>query len=163
MQVRLTYGKIPYAVRVEQGKDGYRIQIGDRSYLARLLRMEGGQIAFQIGDQSFTAHIAQTGDDLYVALDGMVHTLSTAAPKLRREASPSGGAESLNATMHGQVVKVLVNEGDMVQKGQALIILEAMKMEIRVSAPHDGQVTHLACAVGQVVERGQLLLNFATS
>lgn len=163
MEIRLTQGKTPYTVRVERDDDGYRFQMGDRSYSVRLLRTDGGQIAFQIGDQSFTAHVAQVGDDLYVALGAMVHTFSTAAPKARRENSQSSGAESLSATMHGQVVKVLVNEGDMVRKGQALVILEAMKMEIRVSAPHDGQVTRVACTAGQVVERGQTLLSLTAS
>jgi biotin carboxyl carrier protein len=56
------------------------------------------------------------------------------------------------------VREVLVAEGDTVQRGQTLVILEAMKMEIRVAAPGDGQVRRLLVRQGDVVERGQRLV-----
>ncbi|MCB9457792.1 MAG: biotin/lipoyl-binding protein [Anaerolineaceae bacterium] len=63
--------------------------------------------------------------------------------------------------MPGQVVNVLVAVGDSVTRGQTLVVLEAMKMEIRVAAPGDGTVRRLLVAQGDVVERGQLLLEVA--
>jgi biotin carboxyl carrier protein len=60
--------------------------------------------------------------------------------------------------MPGRVLDVLVAEGDSVQKGDTLVLLEAMKMELRVQAPVDGQIACVLCAAGQVVERGQLLV-----
>lgn len=63
--------------------------------------------------------------------------------------------------MHGQVVRVLVEEGEVVRRGQPLVLLEAMKMEIRVTAPHDGRVVRLLCNVGEVVQRAQPLLELA--
>jgi biotin carboxyl carrier protein len=65
----------------------------------------------------------------------------------------------LEAAMPGQVRAVLVNEGDLVEKGQALALLEAMKMEIRVAAPHAGRVAKVFIAAGQVVDRGQQLFD----
>jgi biotin carboxyl carrier protein len=49
-------------------------------------------------------------------------------------------------------------EGEAVTRGQTLLLLEAMKMELRVTAPADGRVWRVHCATGQVVERGQLLI-----
>ena len=60
--------------------------------------------------------------------------------------------------MHSQVVKVLVNEGDSVTLGQTLVLLEAMKMEMRITAPQDGRVVKLLCKAGDIVERGQPLI-----
>jgi pyruvate carboxylase subunit B len=60
--------------------------------------------------------------------------------------------------MPGQVRAVNVNEGDTVTKGQTLLVLEAMKMEIRVQAPHGGVVKKLFVNQGQTVEREQMLL-----
>ena len=73
----------------------------------------------------------------------------------RPAAAGTGG--SLEAAMPGQVRDVLVKVGDAVVLGQALALLEAMKMEIRVAAPHAGTVRRVLIEKGQVVERGQLL------
>jgi biotin carboxyl carrier protein len=63
--------------------------------------------------------------------------------------------------MPGQVRAVLVNVGDSVEKGQALALLEAMKMEIKIAAPHAGKVAQVLVQVGQVVERGQQLFEIS--
>jgi acetyl-CoA carboxylase biotin carboxylase subunit len=76
---------------------------------------------------------------------------------VKRQTTRAGGHDSLEAAMPGQVRAVLVNEGDSVEKGQVLALLEAMKMEIRVAAPHAGRVVKVLITSGQVVERGQML------
>ena len=63
--------------------------------------------------------------------------------------------------MPGRVLDVLVAPGDRVQKGDTLVLLEAMKMELRIQAPADGEVSRVLCAAGQVVERGQVLVEMA--
>jgi biotin carboxyl carrier protein len=60
--------------------------------------------------------------------------------------------------MPGLVMQVLVKEGEQVERGQALALLEAMKMELKISAPFAGRVRRINCAPGQVVERGQVLV-----
>jgi pyruvate carboxylase subunit B len=60
--------------------------------------------------------------------------------------------------MPGQVRAVNVQAGDPVTKGQTLLLLEAMKMEIRVQAPMDGVVKRLIVKQGQTVEREQVLI-----
>jgi biotin carboxyl carrier protein len=60
--------------------------------------------------------------------------------------------------MPGQVRAVNVAEGESVTKGQTLLVLEAMKMEIRVSAPRDGVVGKLLVQQGQTVDREQVLI-----
>jgi len=60
--------------------------------------------------------------------------------------------------MPGQVRAVNVAAGDAVTKGQTLMLLEAMKMEIRIQTPQGGTVKALHVRQGQTVERGQLLI-----
>ncbi|MBK8047020.1 MAG: acetyl-CoA carboxylase biotin carboxyl carrier protein subunit [Anaerolineales bacterium] len=60
--------------------------------------------------------------------------------------------------MPGRVLDVLVAAGDRVKKGDTLVLLEAMKMELRITAPHDGSVTRALVQPGQVVERNQILV-----
>ncbi len=74
---------------------------------------------------------------------------------------PQGRAEAgggLRAPMPGRVLSLVVSEGDMVARGDLLLILEAMKMEHRITAPADGIVTALRVAQGEQVANGALLV-----
>ncbi|MBH1988104.1 MAG: acetyl/propionyl/methylcrotonyl-CoA carboxylase subunit alpha [Burkholderiales bacterium] len=78
-------------------------------------------------------------------------------PLRQGDDAPSGGGR-LSAVMPGKVVALLVREGQQVKQGEPLAVTEAMKMEHTLTAPHDGTVTHLLCAVGDQVGEGTELL-----
>jgi propionyl-CoA carboxylase alpha chain len=67
-------------------------------------------------------------------------------------------AGSLLAPLPGSVVRVLVEAGATVTRGQTLVVLEAMKMEHSIQSPSDGTVTEVPVQVGQQVETGQVLV-----
>ncbi len=71
----------------------------------------------------------------------------------------SGGEFHLKAPMPGLVVAVLVEEGQEVQKGQVLLILESMKMQNELKSPRDGVMGRLRVRAGESVEQRQTLLN----
>jgi biotin carboxyl carrier protein len=60
--------------------------------------------------------------------------------------------------MPGQVLDVLVRVGDVVEQGQTLVLLEAMKMELRITAPQAGTISGVFCQAGETVDRGQRLV-----
>lgn len=66
-------------------------------------------------------------------------------------------AEEVRAEMAANVWKVLVSEGDTVEDGDTLVILESMKMEIPVIAEVDGVVSSMAVSEGQIVQEGDLI------
>ncbi len=68
---------------------------------------------------------------------------------------------SLVALMTGRVVDVQCRPGDRVERGQVLVVVEAMKMEQPVASPRDGLVVAVHCEVGQLVERGVELVELA--
>ena len=81
-----------------------------------------------------------------------------AAPAAAAPAPVAAGAgESITSPMPGNILAVNVAAGDMVKKGQVLMILEAMKMENEIMAPRDGKVTAVAVTKGAAVESGALL------
>ena len=80
-----------------------------------------------------------------------------AAPKAAPAASGAAGSVKIEAGAAGKVFKVEAKVGQAVKKGDAVIILEAMKMEIPVVAPQDGTVASIDVAVGDAVEAGAVL------
>ena len=82
-----------------------------------------------------------------------------AAPAAKAAPAASAGAGSIKveAGAAGKIFKIEKNVGDKVAKGDAVLILEAMKMEIPVVAPADGTVASINVAVGDTVESGALL------
>ena len=79
-----------------------------------------------------------------------------AAPKA---AAPAGGAGSvkIEAGAAGKIFKIEAQPGTAVKRGDAIIILEAMKMEVPVVAPQDGTVASINVSVGDTIEAGALL------
>lgn len=82
-----------------------------------------------------------------------------AAPAAAPKAAPAGGAGSIEvkAGAAGKVFKIEANVGQAVKKGDAVIIIEAMKMEIPVVAPEDGTVASIDVAVGDAIDSGAVL------
>ena len=80
-----------------------------------------------------------------------------AAPKAAPKASAGAGSIEVKAGAAGKVFKIEANVGQSVKKGDAVVIIEAMKMEIPVVAPEDGTVASINVAVGDAIESGAVL------
>jgi 3-methylcrotonyl-CoA carboxylase alpha subunit len=148
-------------VEVVQEGGQYRVSIEGRTYSVSLHSASDGALRFATSERAYQAFVARGPADaaarLWVALDSTVYTL--VEPDTARRAQRHHHSEgALTAAMPGQVVNVLVSAGEIVKRGQPLVVLEAMKMELRIAAPQDGVVARVLCTPGQVIERGQQLL-----
>ncbi|MBC3778161.1 acetyl/propionyl/methylcrotonyl-CoA carboxylase subunit alpha [Pseudomonas sp. SWRI99] len=96
-------------------------------------------------------------DAVYLQWDGQLRRIETYDPISAVEASHShqGG---LTAPMNGSIVRVLVEAGQTVEAGAQLVVLEAMKMEHSIRAPHAGVVKALYCQEGEMVGEGSALV-----
>ncbi|MBV7390277.1 MULTISPECIES: pyruvate carboxylase [Enterococcus] len=79
------------------------------------------------------------------------------AVQAKRKAEPTN-REHIGATMSGSVLNVLVKKGDLVKKGQPLLVTEAMKMETSIDARFDGEISHLYVTEGESIASGDLLI-----
>jgi biotin carboxyl carrier protein len=137
---------------------GYQIIIGDKTVSVEILRSENGRIDLLLDGQRVTAYVSTDGAKRWVTVGGQTFVLTKSTAGTRRAQHGHHAQDELTAPMPGQVRAVNVAEGDSVTKGQTLLVLEAMKMEIRVSAPRDGMVAKLFVQQGQTVEREQVLI-----
>lgn len=86
--------------------------------------------------------------------------VAAAAPAAKAALAVAGG-EPVKAPMPGNILDVKVKAGDKVTTGQALCVLEAMKMENEIPAPHDGVVAQVVVTKGATVEAGDVLVTLA--
>ncbi|MGB4074461.1 acetyl/propionyl/methylcrotonyl-CoA carboxylase subunit alpha [Pseudomonas sp.] len=103
-------------------------------------------------------HLAiRRGDSLYLQFAGELRCIQRVDPIAEVEASHQhhGG---LTAPMNGSIVRVLVEAGQAVETGTALVVLEAMKMEHSIRATHAGVVKALYCSEGEMVSEGTVLV-----
>lgn len=145
------------AVKCDLSDGVYHVTIADRTYDVQLDHARSPEVAFTVDAARHIAQIVDDGTTRYVAIQGHVVELKKPDPRRARR-KHHHGEDSLSASMPGQVAKLLISEGDTVERGQTLLILEAMKMEIKIAAPHIGRVARVLVRQGQVVDRGQGLI-----
>jgi biotin carboxyl carrier protein len=151
------YADETYRIQLEPlGNGRYAARIGERrvEFVARQLNDGGWRI--ELEGESITAYCAAQAQERFVAVKGdhFILTIAEQGPTRRSRAS----AGDLAAQMPGQVTDLRIREGDLVEAGQTLLVIEAMKMEIRIAAPQAGRVLRLLVGLGDRVERGQRLL-----
>lgn len=137
--------------RYEVHRQGNRIDLIDRGTQLDVQPVGDGTYRIAGGEENVTAYVYGTGDKRWVFLRGEVFELEMSA-----EAHPARETtathETLSAPMPATVVRILNKSGDEVRKGDIVIVLEAMKMELPVRAPRDGRVTGVRCKEGDLVQ-----------
>src|SRR5919108_17285 len=119
----------------------------------------------KLGEQTYTVEIEEdNSEDQYrVLVDGRnYHVHLVDERRMRVGGAQSGlqlqGRQKVAVPMPGKVIAVLVSEGDTVEKGQGLVIVEAMKMENEVRSPIAGVVKEIKVKAGETVEGGTVLV-----
>ncbi|HWQ13388.1 MAG TPA: biotin carboxylase N-terminal domain-containing protein [Roseiflexaceae bacterium] len=178
---RYTADGAEHAVALSYANGAWRAEAGGATYTAHVL--ESGPSTLMIAlaglptsllqqalntsegfspERTERFRLARAGDALHVLWRGCAYRLDRPAPlsveTLGAHRATAGGHAGLEAPMPGTVVKVLASEGQEVAAHQPLVVLEAMKMEHIVAAPHRGVVRRLHVAPGTLVARGAPLV-----
>jgi 3-methylcrotonyl-CoA carboxylase alpha subunit len=123
---------------------------GERHDVAMAWSADGPLVA---GGGSAQATIVTTDDGLIVLAGGRQASVALFDP-LSQAADDADGGGTVKAPMHGKVVAIFVTQGQAVEKGERLAIVEAMKMEHALVAPRSGTVAEIAVTAGQQVAEG---------
>ena len=143
-------------LEINPSGDHYVATMDGKTVSVQVIRAEDGRMDLLIDGQRVNAHVSSDMAKRWVTIDG--HTIMLTKTSGAKQGVRHDHAGGLIAPMPGQVRSVSVSVGDVVKKGQTLLTMEAMKMEIRIQALKDGRVTALHAAQGQTVEREQILI-----
>lgn len=124
---------------------------------ARSAELSGEQLLIERDGLRHQHRAIRRDDTLYLHWEGDLRSIKPYDPIAEVEASHShhGG---LTAPMNGSIVRVLVETGQAVEAGAQLVVLEAMKMEHSIRAPHAGVIKALYCLEGEMVSEGSALV-----
>src|SRR5687768_11538665 len=157
-------GEQSYTVEIEEtGKSVYRVSVDGSEFLVDGKKTGRTNYSLIVDNRSFEIEVDHTEDEYRVLVDGRNYHINLVDERrVRVGAAQSGlefqGRQKVSVPMPGKVIAVLVAAGDIVEKGQGLVIVEAMKMENEVRSPINGEVKEIKVAPGQTVEGGAVLL-----
>ncbi len=140
------------------GRDGkFRMLVDELELIVTVHGSGRGEVDIDIDGRRLAFHVDACAENWLVhGPQGDSELQELPRYPLPELAEAAGG---LRAPMPGLVLTIDIKVGDVVRKGQLLLILESMKMEQRITAPKDGKVSELHVKVGKQVSNGQLLIN----
>lgn len=157
-------GEQTYTVEIEgTGKSVYRVSVDGNEFLVDGKKTGRTNYSLIVDSRSFEIEVDNTDDEYRVLVDGRNYRIQMVDERRMRIGSAQSGLElqgrqSISVPMPGKIVAVLAAEGDTVEKGQGLVIVEAMKMENEVRSPIAGEVKEIKVKPGDTVEGGAVLV-----
>ena len=157
-------GEQSYTVEIEEtGKSVYRVSVDGNEFFVDGKKTGRTNYSLIVDDRSFEIEVDNTDDEYRVLVDGRTYRIQLVDERRMRIGGAQSGLElegrqAVSVPMPGKVIAVLVAEGDAVEKGQGLVIVEAMKMENEVRSPIAGAVKEIKVKPGDTVEGGATLV-----
>ena len=152
VEFQMSVGELEGTVVLEPAGDGLLID----GQTVRASMDEGGTMTVERDGVARTVQVHRVGDVSWVRTHAGAFKVQHVPRFVVPGADDAGGG--CTASMPGKIIQVLVSEGDSVVKGQALVVMEAMKMEQTMTAPSDGEVTAVRVAEGDQVDAGAALV-----
>lgn len=154
---------------IEPGENPGEGTINGKPYRLDMMEVKPGMWHIIKDRKSYTIILEECGDDkqtVCLRVNGKKAQLSVKnkleilLEQMGLNAHSGKKVNELKAPMPGLVLRTLIKEGDKVQKGDTLLVLEAMKMENTIKSAGEGEVTKILVKDGQAVEKGQVLITF---
>jgi biotin carboxyl carrier protein len=157
-------GEQSYTVEIEESsKSVYRVSVDGNEFVVDGKKTGRTNFSLIVDNRSFEIEVDNREDEYRVLVDGRnyhIHLLDERRVRVGGESASAQaqGRQKVSVPMPGKVIAILVAEGDTVEKGQGLVIVEAMKMENEVHSPIAGEVKEIKVKTGDTVEGGAVLL-----
>ncbi len=148
-----------HKLQVEFKEGVYHVGLDDQEYLIDSSTVSDHCLSLLVNGKAFTIYWTEMNGKKHLSVAGEKYVIEEAAPdSVTASGADSAGIEEepvAASPMPGKVVKILVNKGDKVEKGQGLVIVEAMKMENEIKSPVSGTVGKVNFKSGDLVDAGR--------
>ncbi len=143
--------------------------VGDKNIQSNLIKINENQFHLLHNNQSYNIELIKVNEEektMVLKINSIKYNLELKDKydellhNLGLDNIATKKVNDIKAPMPGMVLNVLVNEGDSVKKGDALLVLEAMKMENIIKSPTEGVIKKITAIKGVAVEKNQLLIQF---
>jgi biotin carboxyl carrier protein len=150
------------AMSLEGLSESYAVRLPHRSLNVDAVILAEGRYSLLLDGSSFDVTVHRSLTLYSVTVNGVPFEVTLRDPRQTRDRTGAGensaGPASVTAPMPGKLVTLLVAEGDSVEEGQGVAVVEAMKMQNELKAPKSGTVEKLCVVEGQAVNAGECLL-----
>ncbi len=155
-------GNKTYKVGFEESEGLSFFSMDDEQKEIQSLRIDENTYSILVDNRSLTVGIFREGKKIQIFHEGDLYEVEAVSG---RDASQAEGPGSLNITapMHSRVVKILKKQGDSVEAGDSVIVVEAMKMESELKASASGEIKEVRVKEGQTVEKDAVLVALSDS
>jgi glutaconyl-CoA/methylmalonyl-CoA decarboxylase subunit gamma len=157
MRVVLRHENQQLVLDVHPDEAGYRVVVDGREHRVDASALSAGTLALTVDGHRYRVDLVRCGAERLLAVGGEVYRFSPDTGAGGGDVAATLASPEVTAPMPGKVLQVLVRTGDHVRAGDGLLILEAMKMENRLTAEADGHVEEIRVREGDLVEAGQVL------
>jgi 3-methylcrotonyl-CoA carboxylase alpha subunit len=151
-----------YNVIIERKEKYYYITYDNTEYKVEAEENKSGQIKIKIGNRLIKAIITEGEKEKYIFINGEVYKVKpiqlTGTKKIQKK-----DEEDLFSPISGKVINVKIKKGDIVKKGDILMVIEAMKMEYLIRAPFDGRIVNILFKEKDQIEIGQNTVEISKS
>ena len=158
MRVGLRHGQHHLTVDLQIDGTTCRATIDGTEHVVEAQWLDATTLSLVIGGQQYRVDLARRGRERLVAIDGEVYAFAPESGGGAAHCVANVAAPEIVAPMPGKVLQVAVHPEDHVAVGDTLLILEAMKMETRLTAEAAARVTEVRVAAGDMVDGGQVLV-----
>jgi len=146
----------PLSIGISGSTRAARVRVGAAEPVTASATSTADGLLLTVGDQTSTVLTATDGATTWLHVDGTTHAV-TELPPVRLHEGPGAHDGEVRSPMPGAVIALRVAQGDQVEEGQVLLVVEAMKMEHALTAPFAGTVADLAVRTGDQVVVDQML------
>jgi biotin carboxyl carrier protein len=160
MKLRETSSGREFEVELDANRAAIEARVDSAPVTMTYQPLADGALVLDLGAQRLRAFAVRAGESIMVSVGPRTFAFKLQEPG-RRGARHSLATPLLTAPMPGKVLKIMVREGDLVEAGQPLITMEAMKMETTLAAEGPAQVKAIPVTEGQMVDAGAVLIELS--
>lgn len=159
MNLTLWHREQEFKLRIKpNGRDRLQVRLDDEDFQVDVEPMDNGEFVLNINGRIYDVIVSDNSGGYSVYINGKcIPIKKKSALDLISGKKVGSGRRDVKTSMPGRIINILAEEGTRVEEGQAILILEAMKMQNEIKSPQPGRILRIVPQTGDSVEAGALL------